>query len=94
MPCRAGARLWAVLQRVGVHGGFNGVHHQLAVNRHAQPHVVDRVTRQPNALVAKRWHVVCFAVVQFGFHVPQPVFTFVALVGDAADMAGFARDGS
>ena len=100
--CHAGAHhalqrgpgLRAVLQRVGIHGGFDGMHHQLAVNRHAQPHVVDGVTRQPDALVAKRGHVVRLAVVQFGFHVPQPVFTFVALVGDAADMAGFTRDGS
>ena len=84
----------AALERMGVHGHFNGLHHELAVHRHAQPHVVDGVPRQPNTLVAKRRHVVCFAVVQFGFHVPQAVFTFVALVGDAADMAGFTRDGS
>ncbi|MNW05891.1 hypothetical protein D3C71_2022090 [compost metagenome] len=72
---------------MGIHGNVDGLHHQLAVHGHAQPHVVDGFARQ--ALlggVAKGSGVVGLAVVQLAFNVPQSIVAFKALVVHPADM--------
>ena len=85
-----GLGLGAVFERVGVHGHVNGLHHQLAVDGNAQPHVVDGFTGTAPAGIAKRGGVVHLAVVQLAFDVPQPIVAFIALVIDAALVPGGA----
>ena len=88
LQCGTGQR--AVVQRRGVHRGFDGVHDQIAAHGHAQPHVVDGCACGANAAIAQGFSVERLAVVQFGFDVPQTIFAFIALVDDPARMAGFA----
>ena len=66
------------------------LHHQLAVDGNAQPHVVDGFTGTAPAGIAKRGGVVHLAVVQLAFDVPQPIVAFIALVIDAALVPGGA----
>ena len=81
----------AARQGVGIHGGFDGAHHQVAVHGDAQPQVVDGFAGAAHAVrVAQRRQVLRLAVVQLALDVPEPVLALVTLVGDASDMAGSA----
>jgi hypothetical protein len=75
---------------VGIHHGFDGLHHQLGVDGDADPHVVDGVACLAYAGAVDPGHIDSLGVQQLAFDVPQPVLTDKAVEVDAADMLGRA----